>query len=215
MSELSSVAQTFNFSSSVIAEVNILRNKFGRRRFIKGLAALGAAATTGSTLFSFGCNAPAQQTANSRPTGALPNRGEFLIQNAYVMTMDPALGDISGGNVHVRNGAIVAVGANVQAPGATVLDGKGMIVLPGMVDTHWHMWNTILRSFDGERASDGYFPRTTAFGKAMTPDDMYQSTRLACAEAVHSGITTVHDYCHNGQSREHGEADLRALREAG
>ena len=78
--------------------------------------------------------------------------------------------------------------------------------MPGMVDTHWHMWTTLLRSFDGEKAAQGYFPRTAAYGQAMTPDDMYQSTRLAAAEALYSGITTVHDYCHNARSREHADA---------
>jgi cytosine/adenosine deaminase-related metal-dependent hydrolase len=180
------------------------------------MATAGAAVTAGGiNFFSLGCGAPAQQAQTPQTTGGLPNRGEFIIRNAYVMTMEPALGDLTGGQVHVRNGEIVAVGANVNAPGATVIEGKGMIVLPGMVDTHWHMWNTILRSFDGERAAEGYFPRTTAFGRAMAPDDMYQSTRLACAEAIHSGITTVHNYCHNAQSRAHAEADIRALREAG
>jgi cytosine/adenosine deaminase-related metal-dependent hydrolase len=90
-----------------------------------------------------------------------------------------------------------------------------MIVLPGMVDTHWHMWNTLLRSFDGEDAANGYFPRTAAYGKAMTPDDMYKSTRLAAAEAIYSGITTVHDYCHNVQTREHAEGGIAALRGSG
>ena len=131
------------------------------------------------------------------------------------MTMDPDLGDIAAGHVHVRNGEIVAVGKEIQASGVTVLNGRGMIVLPGMVDTHWHMWNTLLRSFDGEQAANGYFPRTAAYGKAMTPDDMYQGTRLAATEALHSGITTVHDYCHNVQSREHAEGGIRALRESG
>jgi cytosine/adenosine deaminase-related metal-dependent hydrolase len=131
------------------------------------------------------------------------------------MTMDPQLGDISTGHVHVRNGEIVAVGADVQAPGATVIDGRGMIALPGLVDTHWHMWNTLLRSFGGETVAEGYFPRTASLGKLMTPDDIYNSTRMAAAEAVYSGITTVHSYCHNVLTRGHAEADLRAVREAG
>jgi 5-methylthioadenosine/S-adenosylhomocysteine deaminase len=131
------------------------------------------------------------------------------------MTMDPELNDIPGGDVHIKNGVIVAVGKGLKAPGAAVLDGQRMIVLPGLVDTHWHMWNTLLRSFAGERPDQGYFPMTTAFGKIMTPDDMYHGARLAAAEALHSGITTVHDFCHNARSRAHAEGDIRALQEAG
>ncbi len=187
----------------------------GRRGFIKFLAAAGTATASGLSVFSYGCRDSARPAQSSATAAGLPQRGELLIRDAYLVTMDPALGDISAGRIHVRDGEIVAVGPAVQAPGAATVDAKGMIAMPGLVDTHWHMWNTILRSFDGETASDGYFPRTAAFGKAMTPGDMYHSTRLACAEAIHSGITTVHNYCHNAQSRDHAEADLRALRESG
>jgi 5-methylthioadenosine/S-adenosylhomocysteine deaminase len=184
----------------------------GRRGFLRGMAALGAAGVAGSSLLLTGCGSePQTQSA----TGSLPGRGEFIIRDAYVMTMDPQLGDIADGHVHIRDGEIVAVGKDIQVPGLNVLSGRGMIVLPGMVDTHWHMWNTLLRSFAGEKPADGYFPRTAAYGKAMTPEEMYQSTRLATADALYSGITTVHDYCHNVQSRDHAEADIRALRESG
>ncbi len=189
-----------------------MSEKIGRRGFIGKMGALGAAGLSGINLFSAGCG---QSQPVPAPTGALPARGEFVVRDAYVMTMDPDLGDLSTGHIHVRNGEIVAVARDLQVPGAAVIDGRGMIALPGMVDTHWHMWNTLLRSFAGEKATEGYFPRTATLGKLMTPDDMYNSTRLAAAEAIHSGITTVHNYCHNVISREHSEADIRAMREAG
>jgi 5-methylthioadenosine/S-adenosylhomocysteine deaminase len=188
-----------------------MNSHIGRRGFLRGMAALSAAGVTGINVFSTGCG----RATPAASASSLPGRGEFIIRDAYVMTMDSDLGDIAAGQVHVRNGEIVAVGKEIAAPGVSVLNGNGMIVLPGMVDTHWHMWNTLLRSFDGEQASNGYFPRTSAYGKAMTPEDIYQGTRLAAAEALHSGITTVHDYCHNVQSREHAQADVQALREAG
>src|SRR6185503_13975925 len=118
-------------------------------------------------------------------------------------TMDAAIGDVAGCDVHVKNGAIAAVGKALKAPGATILDAQRMIVLPGFVETHWHMWNTLLRSFAGEQADHGYFPTTAALGAVMTPEDMYHGTRLGAAEALSSGITTVHDYCHNVRSRAH------------
>ena len=176
-----------------------------RRRFVASMGAFAAASLT---------RLPAA-AAVARKAAPLPPRRELLLQNAYVMTMDPELGDIPGGDVHIKNGAIVAVGKALKAPGAAVFDGQRMIVLPGLVDTHWHMWNTLLRSYGGEKPDQGYFPTTTAFGKIMTPDDMYHGARLAAAEALYSGITTVHDFCHNARSRAHAEADIRALQEAG
>jgi cytosine/adenosine deaminase-related metal-dependent hydrolase len=171
-----------------------------RRQFLTGIAAFAA-----SPAFA----------QKPRPAVKLPPRGEWILHNAYVMTMDPELGDIAGGDVHIRNGEIIAVGKAIKAPRAAVLDGQRTIVLPGLVETHWHMWNTLFRSLAGEKPAQGYFPTAAALGSVMTPDDMYHGTRLAAAEALHSGITTVHNFCHNARSREHAEADIRALKEAG
>src|SRR5205085_12281816 len=108
----------------------------------------------------------------------LPPRGEFTIANAYVMTMDGALGDLAGGSVHVRNGEIVSVGKDVTGGGEKV-DGTGMIVMPGLVETHWHMWNTLFRSFAGDKPEEGYFPTVARLGAPMTADDVFQCTRLS------------------------------------
>ncbi len=172
-----------------------------RRDFVGGAAVLGAAGLAGC--------------AGKPSPGKLPARGEFVIRNTYVMTMDPALGDIRGGDVHVKNGEIAAVGKNLQAAGAEAIDGAGMIVLPGFVDTHWHMWNTLLRSMAGDTAERGYFAMSPGLGKFYTPGDMYQGTRLASAEAITAGITFVHDWSHNIRGPEFAEENLRALREAG
>jgi 5-methylthioadenosine/S-adenosylhomocysteine deaminase len=142
-------------------------------------------------------------------------RPEFLIRNAYVVTMDERLGDLADADVHVTDGCIVAVGSGVKAPKAEVIDGRGMIVLPGLVDTHWHLWTSLLRSMAGDKPQWGYFPTSRGVGVFYTADDMYRAARLAAAEALHSGITFVHDWCHNVRSAQHADADLRALRESG
>jgi 5-methylthioadenosine/S-adenosylhomocysteine deaminase len=150
-----------------------------------------------------------------RPPADIRPRSEFVLRNAHVMTMDPALGDIPSGFVHVRNGEIVAVGEAINAPDAQVIAGDDMIVLPGLIETHWHMWNTLFRSFAGDVQAHGYFPTVARYGANMTPEDMYQGTRLAAAEALNAGMTTVHDWCHNIRSREYAERDLAALKDAG
>src|SRR5262249_6148869 len=181
-----------------------------RRRFIRGAAALGAAGATGllsSPLM-------AQPRRGDAASSKLPARGEFTIANAYVITMDGALGDIAGGAVHVRNGEIVAIGKDVKGGGQKI-DGTGMIVMPGLIETHWHMWNTLYRSFSGDKPEEGYFPTVARFGQQMNADDIFQSTRLSAAEAINSGMTFVHSWCHNVRSAAHAEADVRALAEVG
>jgi cytosine/adenosine deaminase-related metal-dependent hydrolase len=142
------------------------------------------------------------------------NPRELVIRGGHVITMDPAAGDIPGGDVLVSAGRIAAVGPGLAAPpGTRELDASGLIVLPGLVDTHWHMWNTLLRSLSEQ--GQGYFRASIGLGRAFTPDDSYAGTLLACAEAIHSGITTVHDWCHNVRGPAHAEAGLRALARAG
>jgi 5-methylthioadenosine/S-adenosylhomocysteine deaminase len=181
-----------------------------RRSFIRGAAALGAAGVAGPLPSPLMAQAQRSEADASR----LPARGEFTIANAYVMTMDGALGDIAGGSVHVRNGEIVAVGKDIAGDGEKI-DGAGLIVMPGLVETHWHMWNTLFRSFAGDKPEDGYFPTVARFGQQMSPDDIFQSTRLSAAEAIDSGMTFVHSWCHNVRSTAYAEADIRALAQAG
>jgi cytosine/adenosine deaminase-related metal-dependent hydrolase len=176
-----------------------------RREFLGATAALGA----------LGLGGCASLSGAGRAGGRLPGQAEFVIRNAFVMTMDASRGDLPDADVHVRGGAIIAVGRGIDAPGAPAIDGRGMIVLPGLIETHWHMWNTLLRSMSGDKPEHGYFPTARTLGAAYLADDMYQSTRLAAAEAINSGITFVHDWCHNIRTPGHAEANLRALREAG
>jgi cytosine/adenosine deaminase-related metal-dependent hydrolase len=175
---------------------------------------LAAAAAAALSIAASSARGALAATRRSRQTGALPARGAFVIRNAYVMTMDDA-GDIANADVHVANGAIVAVGQNLKAGGVAAIEGNGMIVLPGLVETHWHMWNTLLRSMSGDKPATGYFRTTSALGQKYQPDDMYQGTRLACAEAINNGITHVHDWCHNIRGPGYADADLKALRESG
>ena len=149
--------------------------------------------------------------------------GDLIIRSGHVVTMDPELGDLPDGDVLVTGGRIAAVGpgldpAALGAPRAKELDARGMIVAPGLVETHWHLWNTLLRSMSGGMPGSGqagYFPVSLGLGQAFTDDDNYTGTLLACAEAINSGITTVHDWSHNIRGPAHAEAELRALAQAG
>ncbi|HEV3291729.1 MAG TPA: amidohydrolase family protein [Streptosporangiaceae bacterium] len=150
----------------------------------------------------------------SGPAPGAGGSGALLVRGGHVLTMDPAAGDLPGGDVLVSGGTIAAVGAGLAAPaGASVIDAAGMIVAPGLVDTHWHMWNTLLRGMS--EGGPGYFRVCRGLGPAFGPGDVAQGTLLACAEAISSGITTVHDWAHNVRGPEYAEAGLGALARAG
>jgi 5-methylthioadenosine/S-adenosylhomocysteine deaminase len=177
---------------------------WSRREVLGGVLAAGALSS-----------APFRSSLGQQPAGTMTERSELLIRNAYVLTMDAAVGDIAGGDVHVRGGAIAAVGRGLSAPGAQVIDGAGMLVLPGFVETHWHIWTALLRSLAGDRAEYGYFPTSRTIGTFYSAEDMYAAGRLGAAEAINSGVTFVHDWCHNVRGPDYAEAALRALTETG
>ena len=136
--------------------------RWNRREVLGGVLAAGALGNVPSRL------GVAQPRADT-----MSERSELLIRDAYVLTMDAAVGDIAGGDVHVRGGTIAAVGRGLTAPGAEVIDGTGMLVLPGFVETHWHVWTALLRSLSGDRQEHGYFPTSRTVGAFYTADDMY------------------------------------------
>jgi len=98
--------------------VDLNSARLTRRRLLLAGTAIGA--TISSNRLAQG----ATPREAARPARALPPRGEFVVRGAYVLTMDPELGELPSGDVHVKNGAIVAVGRALPAPHAQVIDGK-------------------------------------------------------------------------------------------
>lgn len=187
-----------------------IKQGIDRRGILTGSTALGAAAVLPG-------RALAQATTPATgPAASLPARGEFVVRGAHILSMDDKIGDFPAGDVHVRNGAIVAVAASVNAPGAQTIEGKGMICMPGFVDTHWHHWTSFLRPV--MRADDPkktYFPVTFALGLHYTPQDSYRAVRLGLAEAISAGVTTTHNWAHNVRSPAHADAEVKAMHDAG
>ena len=186
-------------------------NKISRRGFIGAVAAMGS---LGVAACATSTRQASRLWATDRASGNLPPRGDFVVRNAYLVTMDPKLGDIPNGDVHVRDGALVAVGPNLAAAGAEEVDGRNRIAMPGFVDTHFHLWGSFARGIVADGDFD-YFPVMSRIGPVMTPEDAYNSAKLGIAEALNSGLTTIHDWSHNIISGAYADADLRALRDAG
>src|SRR5215217_1042816 len=130
--------------------------------------------------------------------------------------MDPSIGDFATGDVHVREGGIVAVAPRIDIANVQTIDGSGMICMPGIVDTHWHLWTSLFRPFVRADVDElGYFPVSDRLGVLMTSEDSYRSVMLGLAEALSAGVTTVHNWAHNVRSPDHADAELSAMRDAG
>jgi 5-methylthioadenosine/S-adenosylhomocysteine deaminase len=138
-----------------------------------------------------------------------------VIRNATVLTMDGA-GVLEATDVLVSGQDIAAIGATLAAPeGAVEIDGTAGILMPGMVDTHRHMWQTALRGYGADWTLTQYFVfYYLSWGKIFRPEDIHAGNLLSAAEALDAGVTTSLDWSHGLQTIEHGEAAVDALSSA-
>lgn len=187
------------------------QNQISRRGFLTAATALGTMALAGCATRA----ATGSSLAAERSHGELPERGEFIVKNAHLLTMDPKLGEIPGGDIHVRDGVIVAVGRKLSAPQAEIIEADNMIALPGFIETHWHMWGAVARNMAGPTEKTGYFYISRLLGQFFTPEDNARGVRLALAEAISSGITTVTNWSHNLLAPEYADAEIKVHKEVG
>jgi cytosine/adenosine deaminase-related metal-dependent hydrolase len=145
---------------------------------------------------------------------ALPDRGQPLVfRNATVLTMDPAHSVLSPCDVLVVGRDIAAVGPGLSVPDGTFeVDAAGGIVMPGMIDTHRHLWQTAMRGYGADWTLTQYFVwYYLEWGKQFRPEDIHAGNRLAALEAVDAGVTTTVDWSHGLQTTDHADAAVDAL----
>ena len=121
----------------------------------------------------------------------------LLIRNGFVVSIDPEVGDIHGGEVLVEDGVIAAVGKDLGVSDAEVVDASGMIVMPGFIDTHRHTWQTPVRGVLPSCTLDHYFAVMLGqVGGFYRPEDVHIGDYAGSLEALNAGVTTLLDWSH-------------------
>jgi cytosine/adenosine deaminase-related metal-dependent hydrolase/ribose/xylose/arabinose/galactoside ABC-type transport system permease subunit len=142
-----------------------------------------------------------------------------LIRNGLVLSLDPQVGEIHGGDVLIDGDRIVEVGRGLEVDGAEVIDAAGMIVMPGFVDSHRHIWEGLLRNIGTDVPLEGrasYISHVLhKLAPAFRPEDAYVGNLLSALGAIDAGITTLLDWSHIQGSPEHTDAVIQALRDSG
>ena len=119
---------------------------------------------------------------------------DLVIRDArYVVMTDDAGGVQERASIAIDDGRIVSVGE--EAPEAsTVIDGEGLLVMPGLVNLHTHLAMTLLRGIAEEVDLQGFLERVWAEeARIMDSEGVYAGTRLGALEAVLGGTTTALD----------------------
>lgn len=161
------------------------------------------------------------------------------IRGAEVVTMDDDLGDFASADIVIEDGAIVSVGPSVgvgasrdsaaaaataapaasSAPaagsGTEIIDGTGMIALPGIIDAHTCLWQTVLRGFVPDLWPGAYYSELLPLRKKFSVQDNYNAAWVGGHEMLSYGTTTVVDYCHNISTPGYADVSIEALRAVG
>lgn len=139
-----------------------------------------------------------------------------LIQSAIIISMDDRIGDLRAGDVLVENGRIADVRPGIDAGDAEIIDGRGRIVIPGLINAHMHTWQTALRGYAANWTLLEYFRRMHAgLATLFAPDDIYVATLVGALNQINCGATTLVDWCHNNPTPAHTDAAVRGLIESG
>lgn len=144
----------------------------------------------------------------------------LLLQHADVLvTLDAPRREIRDGALFVRDNVIVQVGATNELPHSAdrVLDARGMIVLPGLVNTHHHLYQTLTRALPAAQDADLFHWLKTLYPiwAKLTPDAVYTSALVGLAELVLSGCTTAADHLYLFPNGSKLDDEIRAAREIG
>lgn len=124
--------------------------------------------------------------------------GTLLLKNiGLLVTMDDARREIKDGALFIRDNIIVAVGTTAElgdSPADEVRSLPNHVVLPGLVNTHHHMFQNMTRAIAQEHELFGWLTTLYQIWRNLTPDMIYTSAKVAMTELILSGCTTSSDH---------------------
>jgi 5-methylthioadenosine/S-adenosylhomocysteine deaminase len=136
-----------------------------------------------------------------------------VLRGGTVLTMNDAHDVLEDADVLVIGDRIAGVGPGLEAPEEAVeIDASGGIVMPGMIDTHRHMWQTALRGYGADWTLTQYFVWFyLEWGRIFRPQDIHAGNLLSAIESLDAGVTTTVDWSHGLQTIDHADAAVDAL----
>jgi 5-methylthioadenosine/S-adenosylhomocysteine deaminase len=140
----------------------------------------------------------------------------ILLKGGCVLTLDPDIGNYRQGDVLIEGSTITSIGPRLKVADAEVIDASNMIVMPGFIDTHRHIWEGILKNIAPDALLDEYFRDILGvLAPAYRPQDAYAGNLVSALGAIDAGVTTLLDWSHIQNTPEHTDAAIQAIKESG
>jgi len=143
----------------------------------------------------------------------------LLVRNAHILTMDDHRSELSDGGLFIRDGFIEQVGQTVNLPQTAdeVLDLAGHVLLPGLVNTHHHFYQTLTRAVPAAQDANLFNWLKTLYPiwARMNPEDIFTSTSTALTELALSGCTTASDHLYLFPNGSRLDDEIAAASEIG
>jgi 8-oxoguanine deaminase len=142
----------------------------------------------------------------------------LLLKNAdLLVAMDGARRRIAGGGLFVRDNVIEQVGPTAELPASAdrVIDARGMVVLPGLVNTHHHLYQTLTRCLAQDDGLFGWLRTLYPIWARMNGEAVYVSAKVGLAELLLSGCTTSSDHLYLYPNGSRIDDEIRAAEEIG
>ncbi|PNW15988.1 amidohydrolase family protein, partial [Acinetobacter sp. AKBS16] len=140
----------------------------------------------------------------------------ILLRGSTVITMAQDRPDFERIDILVENGRITRMEPMLEIPDVEVFDFTGRILIPGLVNAHLHSWQAALRSVGADWTLLEYLAQAHAgLAQHYTPEDMRIAARACALNQINCGTTTLGDWCHNVQTKEHADSTIQGLIESG
>jgi len=144
----------------------------------------------------------------------------LLLKHADVLlTMDPAVERISDGGMYIRDNVIEQIGPTDELPAEAdrVIDASGMLIMPGLINIHHHLYQTLTRALPGAQDAKlfDWLVRLYPVWGELTNEAVYTSTTLGLAELALTGCTTSTDHLYILPNDSTHDAEIEAARELG
>ena len=144
---------------------------------------------------------------------------DLIIRNAMIYTMDQEQRVLGRGSVAVRGDRIARIDSAALSESyeaGQVIDAEGMILFPGFINTHIHIFQSFLKGLGADhRLIEWLNLSALPYGQVMTPRQHELAARLACMEALKSGCTTLCEFFYTNQDPELADACIEGMRATG